>query len=74
MSENEPLIESRVHKRTEEVDQMETLIRPVIAEFIGVTVFVFVGTLVVQTGDIVGIGLAHGFMIALLIMGLGNIR
>lgn len=54
-------------------ENFEKVFRPVLAEFVGVTVFVFVGTMVVQTNDIVSIGLAHGLMIALLIMGLGNI-
>lgn len=73
-TENEPLIASAVNGESDQDSQMENNFRPLLSEFIGVTVFVFVGTLVVQTGDIVAIGLAHGFMIALLIMGLGKIR
>ena len=66
-----------MEERTLRVDSanfVESKVRPVIAEFVGVTMFVFVGTMVVQTGNIVAIGLAHGFFIALLIMGLGCIR
>ncbi|KAJ8318385.1 hypothetical protein KUTeg_003476 [Tegillarca granosa] len=50
-------------------------VRPVIAEFTGVCLFVFVGVLSVNGagGNIVAVALAHGMTIALLIMGLGNI-
>lgn len=73
MDDGQPLINAAKRQDSDENDIWETTIRPVMAEFIGVIVFVFVGTMVVQTGDIVSIGLAHGLMIALLIMGLGNI-
>lgn len=51
-------------------------IRPVIAEFVGVCLFVFVGVLSANgaDGNIVAVALAHGLTIALLIMGLGAIR
>ena len=75
IEDGQPLINSTPKRQdSSEDDVRETAIRPVMAEFIGVIVFVFVGTMVVQTRDIVSIGLAHGLMIALLIMGLGNIR
>ena len=76
MSDGEPLLLETSNKEPNHYhdDIWERTVRPVLAEFIGVTVFVFVGTMVVQNGNIVSIGLAHGLMIALLIMGLGNIR
>lgn len=69
MSEFDPLInhgarESFYHKT----------IRPSLAEFIGTTVFVFVGCMAVQTNDVESIALAHGLAIALLVTGLGKIR
>jgi hypothetical protein len=62
MDDGQPLINITPKRQdSSEDDVWETTIRPVMAEFIGVIVFVFVGTMVVQTGDIVSIGLAHGF-------------
>ncbi|XP_052071843.1 aquaporin-8-like [Mytilus californianus] len=73
MSDGEPLLIDDERRHPNQYDDWENQIRPVVAEFVGVTVFVFVGTMVVQTNDTTSIGLAHGLMIALLIMGLGNI-
>ncbi|XP_076073499.1 aquaporin-8-like isoform X2 [Mytilus galloprovincialis] len=72
MSDGEPLLISD-ERHPNPYDTWEDKFRPIVAEFVGVTVFVFVGTMAVQTNDITSIGLAHGLMIALLIMGLGNI-
>lgn len=68
MSEFDPLInrgarESFYHRA----------IRPSLAEFIGTTVFVFIGCMAVQTQNVGSIALAHGLAIALLITGLGKI-
>ena len=49
-------------------------IRPILAEMVGVTLFVFVGCCSLVTNDIVAAALGHGLTIALLIMGLGEIR
>lgn len=49
-------------------------VRPVLAEFVGTMLFVFIGVLSVQNASsLAAIGLAHGLTIALLIMGLGKI-
>ena len=70
MSELDPLVAKESHRE----GTFLTFVRPCLAEFVGTTLFVFIGCMVVQTGDIVSIGLAHGLMIALLIMAFGNIR
>ncbi|XP_013063681.2 aquaporin-8-like isoform X1 [Biomphalaria glabrata] len=56
-------------------DILEEYIRPCFAEFLGVTLFVFIGcTSVYNTGgNIVGIAFAHGLSIALLIIATGSI-
>ncbi|OWF40857.1 Aquaporin-8 [Mizuhopecten yessoensis] len=56
-----------------DVGPFRTYVRPVLAEFVGTTLFVFIGVLSVQSGNLASIGLAHGLTIALLIMGLGKI-
>lgn len=48
--------------------------RPILAEMVGVTLFVFVGCCSTVSGNITGVALGHGFTIALLIMGFGEIR
>ena len=48
--------------------------RPIAAEFFGVCLFVFVGCLSLHSGNIAGAAIGHGFTIALLIMGMGEIR
>nr|BDI24355.1 aquaporin-3 [Peronia verruculata] len=56
-------------------DRFDTFIRPCIAEFIGVMLFVFIGTsaAVVNGTNIVAIALAHGLTIALLVIATGAI-
>ena len=83
MSEHEPLLNSRGHGGYEDKSEMrmetggffEQTIRPCLGEFFGVTLFVFVGTMSVSgAGGILGIAIAHGLMIALLVAALGNVR
>lgn len=69
MSEFDPLINHGVRESF-----YHRAIRPSLAEFIGTTVFVFVGCMAVQTNDVGSIALAHGLAIALLVTGLGRIR
>ena len=52
----------------------ETVVKPCVAEGVGVCLFVFVGCLALGSGNIAGAAIGHGFMIALLIIGLGEIR
>lgn len=47
--------------------------RPVLAEMVGVTLFVFVGCCALISGNITSAALGHGLTIGLLIMGLGEI-
>ena len=50
-------------------------VRPCIAEMLQLVIFVFIGTLsVANRGGIVGIAIAHGLTIALLVAGFGGIR
>ena len=58
----------------EEQPLFERVVRPVVAEFVGTTLFVFVGCCALVSGDIVAAAVGHGLTIALLIMGLGEIR
>lgn len=67
-NDKNPLVPD-VHQRL-----YQKLFQPALAEFVGVTLFVFVGCMAVQTGELSAVGLTHGLTIALLIMGLGNIR
>ena len=83
MSEQEPLLNSRQGNGYEDKSEMrivsesffEQTIRPCLGEFIGVALFVFVGTMSVSgAGGILGVAVAHGLMIALLVAALGNVR
>lgn len=58
-----------------DVGRYRTYVRPVLAEFIGTTLFVFIGVMSATqpAANLASIGLAHGLTIALLIMGLGKI-
>ena len=49
-------------------------IRPCFAEFCGTTIFVFVGTMSSQSGNVLPIALAHGLAIFLLVTVYGHIR
>lgn len=51
----------------------DKVVKPVLAEFIGTTLFVFIGCCSGLSGS-VGVAFGHGLTIALLIMGLGSIR
>ncbi|RUS76318.1 hypothetical protein EGW08_015925 [Elysia chlorotica] len=83
MSEHEPLLNSRGgHGGYEDKSEMrietggffEQTIRPCLGEFFGVTLFVFIGTMSVSgAGGLLGVAVAHGLMIALLVSALGNI-
>ncbi|XP_052785985.1 aquaporin-8-like [Mya arenaria] len=70
MADTELLLTNRT---PEEPSLYDRAIRPALAEFVGVTLFVFVGCCALVSGDIVGAALGHGLTIALLIMGLGDI-
>ena len=59
---------------TAQGSKLSDLIRACVAELVGMTLFVFVGTMSVQTGDLTSIALCHGLTIAVLVAGLGHIR
>lgn len=83
MAENEPLINRRIQRGYEDKSDIgiesaggffEQSIRPCLGEFFGVTLFVFIGTMAVSgAGGLVGVAIAHGLMIALLVAALGNV-
>jgi len=75
MSDTERLIN---HKK-EDVEMQpdgifDTAIRPVLAEFVGTAIFVFVGCCALVSQDIVAAAMGHGLTIGLLVMGFGSIR
>lgn len=78
MSDTEYLInrnvDNSVRVQHEPERNFDRIVRPIIAEFVGVTLFVFVGCCALVSGNITGAALGHGLTIALLIMGLGEIR
>jgi len=49
------------------------LFRKLLVEFIGDLLFVFIGTLCILSEDLVAVGLAHGFTIAILVASFGHI-
>lgn len=51
----------------------DRVVRPVLAEFVGVTLFVFVGCNALYSGELTSAALGHGLTIGLLVMGLGEI-
>lgn len=71
MSDTENLILRSVERPQ---GSFETTVKPCVAECVGVCLFVFVGCLALSSGDLAGAAIGHGFMIALLIMGLGEVR
>lgn len=73
MSDTERLI-NRNDSEAEPYRLYDNDVRPVLAEFVGTLLFVFVGCCSLVSGDIVGAALGHGLTIALLIMGLGAVR
>ncbi|GFR99371.1 aquaporin-8-like [Elysia marginata] len=83
MSENEPLLNSRNQVGYEDKSDMriepaggffEQTVRPCLGEFFGVTLFVFIGTMSVNgAGGLLGVAIAHGLMIALLVAALGSV-
>ncbi|XP_059141591.1 aquaporin-8-like isoform X3 [Physella acuta] len=77
-NEREPLINRSLSGDVTpaiELSKFEQYIRPCFAEFLGVTLFVFIGCTSVEGtgGNIVGIAIAHGFTIALLVTATGAI-
>ncbi|XP_012935620.1 aquaporin-8 isoform X1 [Aplysia californica] len=71
MTDRDPLI-----NRTNPVSEggfFDGLLRPCLAELVGVTLFVFIGTMSVNGNDTLGIALAHGLAIALLVMSTASI-
>jgi hypothetical protein len=54
--------------------QLMEEIRPCLAEFLGVTLFVFLGTTSALSGNVVSSAMAHGLTIMLLIIAFGDIR
>ena len=70
MEDTEKLIANEQRPR----GAFDSIFRPIAAEFVGVCLFVFVGCLSLHSGNIAGAAIGHGFTIALLIMGLGEIR
>ncbi|KAL5018617.1 hypothetical protein ScPMuIL_004339 [Solemya velum] len=73
MDDRQPLIYTNKLDTTQNKGVFNRFILPCSAEFFGVCLFVFVGCMSVQTGQVVTIALAHGLTIALLINGLGDI-
>ncbi|GFN96913.1 Aquaporin-8 [Plakobranchus ocellatus] len=82
MSENEPLLTNNPYHGPGEIKELsielgsffERTIRPCMGELCGVTLFVFVGTMSVSgASSLLGVALAHGLMIALLVAALGNV-
>lgn len=73
MSDTERLI-NRNEVEAESYGVYDQGIRPVLAEFVGTTLFVFIGCCSLVSGNIVGAALGHGLTIALLVMGLGTVR
>lgn len=69
MTELDPLIN---HGGADSI--YERIIRPSLAEFFGTILFVFIGCMSVQTGDVGSIALSHGLTITLLVIGLGKVR
>ncbi|KAL3875607.1 hypothetical protein ACJMK2_033542 [Sinanodonta woodiana] len=51
----------------------KTIVQPILAEFVGACVFVFIGCMASQNNLLTAVALAHGLTIALLIIGLGGI-
>ena len=71
MDDHERLIE-KMEERPQ--GPFDSVFRPIMAEFVGVCLFVFVGCMALHSGNVVGAALGHGLTIALLIIGLGEIR
>lgn len=73
-NEQSPLINTVKDKKVERSSFYETYMQPCIAEFLGTTFFVFIGTMSQQNELLLGIAIAHGLSIALLIYSFGKIR
>lgn len=74
MSDTERLINRNDSEAPQSYGFYDNVLRPVLAEFLGMTLFVFVGCCSATSGDIVGVAMGHGLTIALLVMGLGSVR
>ncbi|XP_045214725.2 aquaporin-8-like [Mercenaria mercenaria] len=73
MADTEYLINRNNSVSRESEGSFDRIWRPIIAEMVGVTLFVFVGCCALVSGNITSAALGHGLTIALLIMGLGEI-
>ncbi|XP_045211478.2 aquaporin-8-like [Mercenaria mercenaria] len=73
MADTEYLINRNNSASRESEGSFDRIWRPIIAEMVGVTLFVFVGCCALVSGNITSAALGHGLTIALLIMGLGEI-
>ncbi|XP_045214723.2 aquaporin-8-like [Mercenaria mercenaria] len=74
MSETDHLIKrDNLVASEHERSSFDRIWRPLIAEMVGVTLFVFVGCCAFLSGEITSVALGHGLTFALLIMGLGEI-
>lgn len=76
MADTEYLInknDSTSEPRGHEPSVFDRILRPILAETVGVTLFVFVGCCSLVSGQLVNAALGHGLTIAILIMGLGEI-
>lgn len=61
--------------RGKRISFVNEYLRPCAGELVGVTIFVYVGCMCfTQDGPVVGIALAHGFCILVLVASLGPIR
>ena len=58
----------------EELRFFEKFIQPCLAEFLGTTLFVYIGTMSTQDELVLATAIAHGLTMALLIYGIGSIR
>lgn len=74
MSDTEYLINRNDSTTSESRGLYDRIWRPIFAEMVGVTLFVFVGCCALISTNITSAALGHGLTIAILIMGLGELR
>ena len=71
MSEKQSLVQVG---KDELVGWFDNILRPCLAELVGVALFVFIGTMAVNVQNNLAIALAHGLAIVVLVMSTANIR
>ncbi|KAL3875604.1 hypothetical protein ACJMK2_033539 [Sinanodonta woodiana] len=65
--------ENGINVKDSSTGYYETIVRPILAEFVGVCLLVFVGSLSLQDNLQATVALTHGLTVTLLIIGLGGI-